>query len=40
MYIILHEVVQSVAGELGDVTEAVEPAGEVPEIRQVVVQNV
>lgn len=40
MYIILHAVVQSVAGELDNVTEAMETAGEVLEIRQAVVQKV
>lgn len=33
MYIILPTVVQSVAGGLDNVTKAMEPTGEVPEIR-------
>lgn len=40
MYIILPTVVQSAAGELDNVTKAMEPTGEVPKIRQVAGQNV
>lgn len=40
MYIILPTVVQSAVEELDNVTKAMEPSGEVPEIRQMVGQNV